>query len=55
MGREILFSTWPSVWRGRPHSLSLDTFPAVDCSATGVTLKKSTIPHLHAGAVVFAA
>lgn len=40
MGRQTSVSQWSSVWRGQFQSLNLDTLLVVDCSETGISMKK---------------
>lgn len=53
--RQIPLTQWSPIWRARFHGLKAEMLLAVECSAIGVTLKKSSIQHPNAGRGVFAA
>lgn len=49
MGWQVALSMGSLVWKFRYSSFNLDALLALDCRATGVTLKRSSILHSYAG------
>lgn len=54
-GRRFPVSRLPEKWRSRFQTVDSDAFLDVDCSAGGVTIKKSNIMHWSVGHDVFPA